>query len=76
MDIQWMVITESLGVEEANRWQRARIEQMMGVSSTVDGSLSDSETHSSGIGVWLRGALAALAGRRPHRSAFRAAPQG
>jgi hypothetical protein len=76
MDIQWMVITESLGVEEANRWQRARIEQMMGVLLTAEGSLSDSEMHSSGIGDWLREALAALVGRRPRRSALRAAPQG
>jgi hypothetical protein len=75
MDIQWMVITESLGVGEANRWRQARIGQMLDESSTAEGPIPNPVTHGSGIGVWLMRALAGLVGCRPRRSALQAAPQ-
>src|SRR5690242_8389284 len=36
IDIEWMVIKESLGVEEAARWRRARVEEMLGMTSNPE----------------------------------------
>ena len=50
MDIEWIVIKESLGLEEAKRRRRAKVDQMLGVTEK-------SETGPDGrtfvIGSWL-----------------------
>ena len=75
MDVQWMVIRESLGVEAADRWRRTQIEQVLGVSPTAEGPERNSDARGHGIGVWLMRAVTALGGRFPGRSALKAAPQ-
>jgi hypothetical protein len=75
MDIQWMVITESLGVEEAARWRRTQIEQVLGMSPAADGLEPDPGAGASGFGAWLARAVTTIVGRRPRRSALQALPQ-
>ena len=75
MDVQWMVIRESLGVEAADRWRRAQIEQVLGVSPTAERLEPNPDARGSGISVWLMRAVTALGGRFPGRSSLQAAPQ-
>jgi len=72
MDIEWMVIRESLGLEEAKRRRRAKVDQMLGVTEKSE---PDPDGRTSVIGSWLARALTTLVGRRPRRSTIQVAPQ-
>jgi hypothetical protein len=73
MDLQWMVITESLGVDEANRWRRARIEQMLGLAQAAGGPEPNPDACGTGIREWLVRSVTALVGRGVRRTALQAA---
>jgi hypothetical protein len=70
-----MVIRESLGVEAADRWRRAHIEQALYISPTAEEEELNRVGRGSGIGVWLMRVVTALTSRFPRRSTLQAAPQ-
>ena len=75
MDIEWMVIKESLGLEEAARRRRAKVEQMLGMDATPEMPGPDPDGRTSVIGSWLTRAIATFPGRRSRRSTIQVAPQ-
>jgi len=76
MDIEWMVIKESLGVEEAARWRRARVDEMLGMSSKPEAPEPVQDGRSFAIGSWLAQAWTTVLRCRPSWSTPRVACQG
>jgi hypothetical protein len=64
IDIEWMVIKESLGVEEAARWRRARVEEMLGMTSNPEAPKPTLDGRSFAIGSWLTRAWTTVVGCR------------
>jgi len=64
MDIEWMVIKESLGVEEAARRRRAQVEQMLGMTWSTETPEPARERRGSAIGSWLTRAWTTVLGCR------------
>ncbi|HEX3302171.1 MAG TPA: hypothetical protein VHR64_04765 [Thermomicrobiales bacterium] len=64
IDIEWMVIKESLGVEEAARWRRARVEEMLGMTSNPEAPKPTRDGRAFAIGSWLTRAWTTVVGCR------------
>jgi hypothetical protein len=76
MDIEWMVIKESLGVEEATRRRRAQVEEMLGMTSKPEAPEPVRNGRSFAIGSWLARAWSTVVGCRPGWSTTQVACQG
>ena len=76
MDVEWMVIKESLGVEEAARRRRAQVEEMLGMTLKPEAPEPARDGRSFAIGSWLARAWTSVVGCRAGWSNPQVACQG